>query len=185
MASEQANILDFEAASRVRMLERVRSLTLTRDALVETARQNHAIMAQVHGAVLDIIAADDWVALDHRLQHRVRTTLNADFLGLWVEGTTLPKDLSGIQVRPEGFVAELMHGQFEYLGPVSPQSEVLYKNRAAEMQSEALIRLDWGPGEALLAFAAKDRYAYGAGQGTELISFFARAVERVISHWAR
>lgn len=181
---EQANILDFEAASRVRMLERVRSLTLARDDLIETARQNHAVQAQVHGAVLSILGAKDWATLDVRLQRKVRASLGIDFLGLFVENAKLPKGLSGISSKPEGFVANIMQGHFERLGPSAAHSSLLYGEQINQMHCEALLRLDWGPGEALLVFASKDARAFCAGQGTELISFFAKTVERMISHWA-
>jgi uncharacterized protein YigA (DUF484 family) len=180
-----ADILDFEAASRVRMLERVRALTQTRDALVENARQNHAILAQVHGAVLALFEARDWAGLDARMQRSIRPGLGADFLGLFVEGISLPKGLDGIQAKPEGFVAHIMQSHFERLGPCGPHSALLYDKQINQMHSEALIRLDWGMGEALLVFASKDRRAYHPTHGTELIAFFAKAVERLISHWAR
>ncbi len=182
--AKTADILDFEAASRVRMLERVRKLTVTRDALIETARQNHAIQAQVHGAVLALFEATNWSQLDARMQRSIRPALNADFLGLYVENTKLPKGLAGIYAQNEGFIAHVMQGGFERLGPCGPQSDLLYTQRIGQMASEALIRVDWGPGEALLVFASKDRHAYQTGQGTELIAFFAKAVERLISHWA-
>jgi len=182
--AEVANILDFEAASRVRMLERVRSLTMTRDALIENAKQNHAIQAQVHASVLAIIDAQNWAALDGRLQHNIRASLGADFLGLFVENANLPTALVGIKSKPEGFVAHIMQGHFERLGPSGNHSALLYGEQINQMHSEALIRLDWGPGEALLVFASKDRRAYSSAQGTDLIAFFAKAVERTISRWA-
>ncbi len=182
--AQKANILDFESASRVRMLERVRSLTMTRDALVETARQNHAIQAQIHACVLAIIDAQDWRALDVRLQRSVRTNLATDFLGLIVENASLPTGLTGIVTRPEGFVAHIMQNHFERLGPCNQHSSLLYGKQSEQLLSEAIIRLDWGPGEALLVFASKDRRAFRDGQGTDLIAFFAKTLERTISRWA-
>ncbi|MBL4616245.1 MAG: DUF484 family protein [Robiginitomaculum sp.] len=180
----QAKILDFEAASRVRMLERVRSLTMTRDALVETARQNHATQAQVHAAILTVLDAKNWQSLDARLRSSVRAGLGSDFLHLFVEKAKIPVGLSNITAKPEGFVAHIMQGHFERLGACSSSSAMLYGEEEYQMKSEAIVRLDWGPGEALLVFASKDRRVFSAGQGTELIAFFAKAIERIISRWA-
>ncbi|VAV88953.1 hypothetical protein MNBD_ALPHA06-1614 [hydrothermal vent metagenome] len=182
--AEQANIIDFEAASRVRMLERVRSLTMTRDALIENAKQNHASTALIHGAVLKLLDAKNWHDLDTRLQYNIRTTLGADFLGLYVEGAKLPKGLERIFAKPEGFVTHVMQGHFERLGPGLLNGPLLFGEQANQIRSEALLRLDWGPGEALLVFGSKDRRAFSAEQGTDLIAFFAKAVERLISRWA-
>jgi len=182
--AKAADILDFEAAARTRMLERVRSLTMTRDALVDTARQNHAIQAQIHGAVLALFDANDWAALDMRMQRSIRTALGADYLGLYVENAKLPKGLVGIHTKSEGFVAHVMQGEFERIGPCTAQSALLFDGQINQMSSEALIRLDWGPGEALLVFASKDRQAYRVGQGTELISFFAKSVARLFHRWS-
>lgn len=180
----QAKILDFEAASRVRMLERVRSLTMTRDALVETARQNHATQAQVHAAILTVLDAKDWQSLDARLRSSIRVGLGSDFLHLFVEKAELPTGLSSITAQPEGFVAHIMQGHFERLGSCSTNSTMLYGDQESQMKSEAIIRLDWGPSEALLVFASKDRRAFRTDQGTELLAFFAKAIERIISRWA-
>ncbi|MBL4596897.1 MAG: DUF484 family protein [Robiginitomaculum sp.] len=182
--AKQAVILDFEAASRVRMLERVRALTSTRDALMANARDNHAIQAQIHGAILALLDAKDWAGLDARLQRSVRAALNIDFLGLFVENAKLPNGLIGVHAKPEGFVAHVMQGNFERLGPCSSQGALVYGDQISQMHSEAFLRLDWGPGEALLVFGSKDQHAFVAAQGTELIAFFAKTVERLISRWA-
>lgn len=177
--SEPGKIIDFEAKSRVRMLERVRSLTMARDALIETARANHVAQSQVHAAVLGVLDVKTWADLDARLRGTVRASLCVDHVGLVVECPDLP-ELKTVTSCTSGHVARLMQDHFQWLGPVGHEGADLYGERAQSLASQALIRIHCGDGEALLCFASKDRNTFQGPEGTELIAFFAKVVERLV-----
>lgn len=177
--SEPGKIIDFEAKSRVRMLERVRELTMARDALIETAKANHVAQAQVHAAILGILDAKSWADLDARLRGSVRASLCLDHVGLVVECPDLP-DLKAVRSVSSGHVSRFMQDQFQWLGPVGHEGKTLYGIRAGDLRSQALLRIHCGEGEAVLCFASKDRNTFQGPEGTDLIAFFAKVVERLI-----
>ena len=61
----------------------------------------------------------------------------------------------------------------------------IYGAVAAEIRSEALIRLDLGNGRlaGLLAFGAVDGQRFHPDQGTDLLAFFGGVYERSLRRW--
>ena len=56
---------------------------------------------------------------------------------------------------------------------------------ANTVQSEAILRLDLGPNnpQGLVALGSSDPNRFSADQGTELLSFFAQTLERMLRRW--
>jgi len=54
-----------------------------------------------------------------------------------------------------------------------------------DLHSEALMRLDLGPGRlpGLLAMGCEDPHRFKPGQGTDLLAFFTAVFERVLRRW--
>lgn len=177
--SEPDKIIDFEAKSRVRMLERVRALIMARDALIETARANHVAQTQVHAAVLGVLDAKSWADLDARLRGAVRASLCLDHVGLVAECLNLPR-LDAVRACQPGHISRLMQDHFQWLGPVGSEGPDLYGERADSLRSQALLRIHCGDGEALLCFASRDRSTFQGQEGTDLVAFFAKVVERLV-----
>ena len=96
-----------------------------------------------------------------------------------------------LRVRAPGYVEA-------YMGagrPVPPRPIVLrqgtppssgpYGEVAADLRSEALMRLDLGKGRlpGMLAMGSEDPHRFKPGQGTDLIAFFTGAFERILQRW--
>ncbi|MGC5204424.1 DUF484 family protein, partial [Klebsiella pneumoniae] len=64
-------------------------------------------------------------------------------------------------------------------------TDVLYGPAASLVQSDALVRLEFSAAApiGLLALGARETGKFHAGQGTELLSFFAKALARLIRQW--
>ncbi len=76
-------------------------------------------------------------------------------------------------------------GRKVILRKLTPYQPEIYTPRNDELGSEALLRLDFGPGRlpGLLAMASRDPYQFSPNQGTELLMFFAGVFERSMRHW--
>lgn len=61
----------------------------------------------------------------------------------------------------------------------------LYGSAAGSVRSEAVLRLDLGPGRlgALLAFGSFDAGRFHPEQGTDLLAFLAGVFERCLRRW--
>jgi hypothetical protein len=66
-----------------------------------------------------------------------------------------------------------------------PQSEAIYGEAGGWIRSEALMRLDFGPGRlpGLLVMGAEDPHQFKPAQGTDLLAFFAGVFERAMRRW--
>jgi len=176
------SIIDFDAAARLRLEGKLRRLVMERDALAQTMRDNHAVMTQVHSAVLALVDARDLAMLDQRLGGHVRHALGADVLKVIIEGLQSPPEAHAITGAPAGFVVRIMQGHAERLGPCQPLSAQIFD--APGLSSEALIRLNVRGRDGMLALGSRDRLGFKADQGTDMAAFLARVIERLVAAWA-
>ena len=72
------------------------------------------------------------------------------------------------------------------MGTIDRPRPWLYGESGSRVRSEALARLEFGPDRrlAILALASSDVDAFRAEHGGELVTFFARVLERVLTRFA-
>jgi len=177
-------VVDLGSAARGKLLEEVRQLKALNEGIVETARANLATQSQIHMAVLALLEADSLAALDRKMSGRLTGALGVDVCRVLIEGHAPLKSGESLLGAAEGFVGEVLGDKVERLGPVDPQiAHALYGQQGARVKSEAIVRLDFNGHDGLMALAARDAHLFEAGQGTELLNFLARAIERMIVQW--
>ena len=71
------------------------------------------------------------------------------------------------------------------LRPAGPEATAVFGPQGAGLGSEALVRLEFGPGTApgLLAFGARDAERFTADQAGDLLEFFGGVVSRAVRRW--
>ncbi|WP_203291190.1 DUF484 family protein [Maricaulis parjimensis] len=177
-------VVDLGTAARDKLLEEVRQLKALNSGIVETARANLATQSQIHMAVLALLEVDSLAALDRKISSRLTGTLGVDVCRLLIEGHAPLRKSESILGASEGFVSEILGDKVERLGPVDPETaHALYGQQGARVKSEAIVRLDFAGHDGLMALAARDAQLFQTGQGTELLNFLARAIERMIIQW--
>ncbi len=177
-------VIDLGTAARDKLLEEIRQLKALNTGIVETARANLATQAQIHMAVLALLEVDSLTALDRKISSRLTGTLGVDVCRILIEGHAPLRKGESILGAAEGFVADILGDKIERLGPVDPDmAHALYGQQGARVKSEAIVRLDFGGHDGLMALAARDAQLFQSGQGTELLNFLARAIERMIIQW--
>lgn len=201
-ANERAmgsNVVDLRAIAMQRLENTLNRLEDTHRSVIAAAYENLAGTNQIHRAILLLLEATSFESFMAILSGEASQVLRIDDVRLVLEtvqddGATDPvlrRFADMLQVGPRGFVASYMtHGK-----PVTPKPVVLrrstalaatvYGSRAADMRSEALMKLDLGQGRlpAMLAFGSEDPSMFKALQGTDLLSFFAAAFERMMRRW--
>jgi hypothetical protein len=177
-------VIDLGTAAREKLIEEIHQLQALNESIVETARANLATQSQIHMALLALLEVDGLAALDRKISSRLTGALGVDVCRVLIEGHAPLKNGESILGAAEGFVGEVLGEKVERLGPVDPQRAMaLYGQQGARVRSEAVVRLDFGGHDGLMALAARDAQLFESGQGTELLNFLARAIERMILQW--
>ncbi len=177
---DESGVVDLQRVMVERERRNNSELRLALRELLEIGASNQAGMARVHKAALAAAGL------------RRLAVLTATVSDAWPDLLSCDRALLAFETRAEalpavpGLVA-LAPGQVELLiGPGTARLEGgleagpsdLFGDRAAEVASMALLRLDAGPrGPAgLLALSSRDPEHFEAGQGSELLSFLAGMV---------
>jgi uncharacterized protein YigA (DUF484 family) len=71
------------------------------------------------------------------------------------------------------------------LRSVTRLAATVYGSQAADIRSEALMKLDFGKGRlpGMLVFGSEDPHQFKPMHGTDLLSFFAGVFERMMRRW--
>ena len=183
------NIVDLRGIAMDRLEARLDRLEDTHRSVIAAAYENLAGTNQIHRCVLKLLEAEDLTGLLGLLPGELADIVRVDCVRLVLEspapgaaphGTVSPVDL--------GFVAEYITQRRKVpvrqvtLRQCNPASEWVFGEDASWIRSEALLKIDLGEGKlgAMLAFGAEDPHQFRANQGTELLTFFVQAFERVL-----
>lgn len=156
--------------------------------LVATTRANVNNQNRVHAAVLFLLDATSFEHLIQTITTDLAVLLDLDVAALVVESPSTglhPVSRSGVQVWESGGIATLMGKRDVLLRSNILGAADIYGNGAGLVRSEALVRLrigNEGP-VGLLALGSREPDMFHTGQGTELLVFLARVVERCIRGW--
>jgi uncharacterized protein YigA (DUF484 family) len=174
------------------MLQRLRG-DLTRlkgqqRALIATSRSNLSSQSRIHGAVLAVIGATSFEQLIQVVTTDLAVMLDVDVVTIGVENAAgrrarLPHP--GVQLLRSGTVDAHLGERDVVLHADIAGDPALFGGGAGLVRSEALLRLQVS-GEAppgLLCIGTRKPDKFHPGQGTELLSFLARALEATIAAW--
>ena len=187
------NVLDMGQIVARRLGDEVSRLRDQHEELLAVGRANQAAQNQVHGAALAMMAARNFEHLIHIVTRDLAQALDVDTVTLCVEAAgdgpvRAPPNvpMGGVYVLPAGHIDAL-------LGPVSPAllaavasgDRQVFGPSAGLVRSQALIRLAPSKGSppGLLALGSRDGGKFHSGQGTELLQFLCRLLERLFRTW--
>lgn len=194
-----ANIVDLRGIAMQRLESRLDRLEDTHRSVIAAAYENLAGTNQVHRAVLALLEPTNFESFIKALTTEVAQTLRVDMVRLVLE--TLQDDTAPdptlrrlgdvLQVAPAGFVGHYLTngrngpGRQIVLRSMTALAVNLYGERAEDLQSEALMKLDLGPNRlpGMLVFASEDPTQFKSTHGTDLLQFFAGVFERSMRRW--
>jgi len=190
------NIVDLRSVAMERLEERLDRLEDTHRSVIAAAYENLAGTNQIHRAVLRMLEAEEFEDFLHDLGGEVAEILRVDCLRLVLETHETGDDpalrrLGNVLcIADPGFVDDYMVRGRGGAKPVVlrqclPDSHALYGEAADWIRSEALMRLDFGPGRlpGMLVMGAETPHQFKPSQGTDLLSFFAGVFERAMRRW--
>lgn len=206
-----ANVVDLRGVAMSRLETRLDRLEDTHRSVIAAAYENLAGTNQIHRAVLRLLEARSFPEFLAALSGPVAETLRIDSVRLILETKQRGDDPAlaslgeVLGIADPGFVADYMRRG--HSGPV--RAVVLRRIPATRLgvglaaglsgsttiygeaglgdaggwlRSEALMRLDLGPGRlpGMLAMASEDPDLFRPSQGTDLLGFFAGVFERTM-----
>jgi uncharacterized protein YigA (DUF484 family) len=182
-------VVDLQRHMLDRLGGEVRRLRDTQGALLAASRTNLATQAQIHQAVIALLDAPGREHFLHAVTQDLPQILDLDAMALVIEGRAPgPKWIGGSDIRllRRGEVEKLLGaGRDIVLRTETERSESLFGPATDLVRSDALVRLDLGSDHppALLAFGARVPTRFHPGQGTELLRFLCRVIERLLRLW--
>jgi uncharacterized protein YigA (DUF484 family) len=176
------------------MEQRLDKLVHTNRSVIAAAYENVAGTQQAHRAILALIDAPDLGEFLRRLTRDVPAMVGVEEARLCLEAevedicpAALAEGLGGrVLLVPYASIGEyLMLEGDTSPGPVTlrrcgSEAELIFGS-LTRTRSEALLRLDLAGSTGLLAFGAADPDRFAPDQGTDLLTFFGAAVERLLT----
>ncbi len=156
----------------------------TTHEVIETSRSNMAFQSRTHDAVLALLAAGDIQGFVETVTDELPVLLDVDMAVIGFEPTeSLELACSDIAILDDGEVDRLVGvGRDVALIRDMIDGAAVFAGGAGLVRSAAFARLR--PGGAaptgLLALGLRHEGAFHPGQGTELLRFLARVVERCL-----
>lgn len=187
------NIVDLRGAAMRRLEGRLDRLEDTHRSVIAAAYENLAGTNLVHRAVLQLLEPASFDAFLTALTGTIAATLRVDSVVLVLEspeGDTSPPLAAPIRVMGPGSVHTYLTGvrgggtlRPVVLRQLAEDASMLHGT--PNIRSEAAMRLDLGAGRlpGMLVLGAVDPQQFRAGQGTDLLAFFAASFERVMRRW--
>ena len=157
--------------------------------VIETSRTNMSVQQRTHAAVLALLAAEGLDPLFHLVTEELPLVLGVDAMTIGFEPAFPPMTRL---IAPD--VHSLTPGTVDRLlgegGDISLRKDMaddgtVFGPAADLVRSAALVRIQPG-GEApvgLFAIGAREPDVFQPRQGTELVAFLARVVERCVERW--
>jgi len=181
-------IADFQSYMVQRLKRDKEDVLNTTREIVEVSRLNMNSVSRIHEAALKLLEARSFVEFIEVITMDMATILDVDVAMLVVEnnGRDVPHfEAAGVRVVPQGMIQHWMEDNDSILQSDINGLEEIYGSAARLVRSQAILRVDISKltPPALLAFGSRDPDMFGQGQGTELISFLARVVERSFRAW--
>ncbi|MFT6932778.1 MAG: hypothetical protein ACJAXT_001478 [Paracoccaceae bacterium] len=193
------NIVDMRGIAMERLENRLDRLEDTHRSVIAAAYENLAGTNQVHRAILKILDHVEFEPFLKSLGTDVAGILRVDRVRLVLESpeataSSAPKvqKLEDVlTIVPKGFVDQYLSNGRDVpqrqvtLRQVSESSDKVYGEDGSWIKSEALLRLDLGEGRlpGLLVMGSEDPHQFRASQGTDLLTFFTNAFERLMRRY--
>ncbi len=199
-APEGRNVVDLRGVMIDRLENRLEALTDTHRDVVAAAYENLAGTNQVHRAVLSVIAPQEFEEFLSALSRDVPNILSLDAVKVCLEGDgmragqplgpkgTLRNVLVGLPLGGRAAYCSEMGGEDHgavILRRTTRAGALVYGKAASGIGSEAVMKLDLGPGKtpAMLVFGSRETERFNAHQATDLLAFFAEALQSVLRRW--
>lgn len=181
-------IADFQAYMIKRLKDDKDEVIESAREIVETSRTNMSNQAKIHHAVLILLEATTFEDFIQTVTMDLVSLLGIDIISLIVEaeGDVIPHiDISGVRAVTGGTIDLLLQNRHILLESNMNGLDNIYGGGAGLVKSQLLMRLPIAQGmpPVMMAFGSRNPEMFTPGQGTELVEFLGRVIERNLYRW--
>ena len=181
-------VVDMQQFMLERLREDIENLSICAQDVIETSRNNMTNQTRTHAAVLALLGADSFETLIRTIADDLALLLDVDVVSIGFERPPIPNPAlisADIRTFPAGYVDVLLGHEDILLLREASDDGTVFGGGAGLVRSAAIARLRPSDATPLgaIAFGVRQADAFHPGQGTELVSFLARAVERLAHKW--
>ena len=192
------NIVDLRGAAMSQLEKRLEKVESNHNDVIALAYENLSGASQIQRAILRLLETNYFPSFIKILSKEFKDILNIEHVSLILEtnaaneNITLLKSLNPVTI----LVAENTIKEYLAITGHSISQHValrtniyllhkFYENNSHKILSEALLNLNFDNSNVsgLLILGSKNKAKFAAGQGTELLTFFAQVFERIIARW--
>ncbi|MDH5189199.1 MAG: DUF484 family protein [Rhodospirillaceae bacterium] len=179
-------VVDFQQVMLDRLKGEIENLTACTQDVIETSRTNMSYQTRTHAAVLALLSASDALTLARIIIDDLPLLLDVDVVAYGFERDSLARPqllaLPGVHAYSKGYVDSCLGEGVE----VQLMRDVLddgtiFGEAASLVNSAGIARIRQGAStpNGLFALGSRTNGAFNSGQGTELLNFLARVVEKM------
>lgn len=156
--------------------------------LIANSRANLHSISRVHQAVLLLIEATSFADLAQLILHDFVSVFDVDAVSLLIESDNpIQPELQkqGVRIVQPGMTEFWLEEEAVMMDSDIAGDPIIFGPAAPLVRSQLLLRLELMPEVPLgmLAMGSRDPLLFQELQGTELVNFLARAVERSLRFW--
>ncbi len=181
-------VVDMQQFMLERLRDEIDNLRNCAQEVINTSRTNMSVQTRTHAAVLAILAAGDFNHLLQVIADDLPLLLDIDIAAIGFEPQRHPDErleTSRIRHLEEGSVDQLLGPESDILLASSFSDDGTFFGEGAGLVSSAAIariRAGLTTPSGVLALGSRSRL-FHSSQGSELLSFLVRALERTIHRW--
>lgn len=186
--STDGAVVDLQKVMVEKLRGEVDSLRDCAQSLIETSRENLLLQSRTHSAVIALLSTADAREGGEIVVNDLAAMLNLDAAAIGFEQGAI--DDCNIRALPDGCVDHMLgeHGEIR-LVPEAADDGTVFGDNAEKVKSCALVRLHVYDAEGValapgvLALGSSEAGLFQPEQGTDLITFLARALEKCAGKW--
>lgn len=181
-------VVDFQQFMLKRLQANYDWLKQQQRELISNSRANLHSIGRVHQAVLMLMEAENFADLAQLILHDFVTVFDVDAVALLIESDNpIQPDLQriGVRIVQPGMTEFWLEDQPAMMDSDIAGDPIIFGPAAPLVRSQLLLRLELMEEVPLgmLALGSRDPLLFQELQGTELVNFLARAVERSLRFW--
>ena len=182
-------VVDFQAVMMERLRDEIQNLAACTQDVIETSRTNMTYLTRTHAAVLALLSAQDAAHMARIITDDLPLLLDVEYVAFGFEQDIKAEAalrLPGARMFPFGFIdVQVGEGADVYLMRDMLDDGTIFADDSDTVRSAAIARLRPSAHTAggLLVLGSTTSGAFHPGQGSDLLNFLARVMEKLFVKW--
>lgn len=181
------SVQDFQRYRLAKLQDDYIALKAENEDLMDLMQEQLQRQNRINEAVSSLLDAKDFFSTIRLVAHDFPTLLDQEAVGFFLEagGWLDQGDYDGLRVVQPGLVGRWLNGRDIALEEVESALPDLFGDKAKDVRSQALIRINIRDGlpPGLLALGHCDPMHYATGLATEQVEFLGGVIERCLRKW--